>query len=422
VTSSPRAAVRRLALTRLISITGGAAAYTALMFTIFSETHSAAWLTLAALATFGAEGLFGPVGGILGDRLDRKRLMVVCELIGAVCFGAMALVHSPGSLVLFSFLSALAEPAFISASAAAIPNLVGDDQIAWANGTVSLGRNLGILVGPLVGGLLVSRIGAQWVFAINAISFAVSAGVIATVSGRFADPARERRHGLGLRPGFRYLRQERVLWTVTIAWTVLILGFGMALVADVPLVQSFGAGSLGFGLLIAFWGGGTATGSIASRRMTAAAELPSLAGGMLVAGAMGVLVWLAPWFWVVLAATLLMGIGDSVGEVATRGLLQRRTPDELRSRVSAAADGIINTSFAVSFLLGGVTLNALGPKPVYALGGITCALGALVVLRVVRTRPVGVAPAPAAAMEPGPLITARTPLTSPGDPPGPARA
>src|SRR5919198_312637 len=119
MTVAPRAAVRRLALTRVISITGGAASYTALMFTIFVETHSAAWLTLAALATFGAEGL-----------------------------------------VLFSFLSALAEPAFISASAAAIPNLVGEDLIAWANGTVSLGRNLGILVGPLIGGALVSRIRA----------------------------------------------------------------------------------------------------------------------------------------------------------------------------------------------------------------------------------------------------------------------
>src|ERR671930_131669 len=195
MTIAPRAAVLRLALTRVISITGGAAAYTALMFTIFIETRSAAWLTLAALATFGAEGLFGPVGGILGDRLDRKRVMIVCELIGAVCFGAMALLHSPGSLVLFSFLSALAEPAFISASAAAIPNLVGEDLIAWANGTVSLGRNLGILVGPLIGGLLVSRIGASWVFGINAVSFAISAAIIATVKGRFADPVRERRHG-----------------------------------------------------------------------------------------------------------------------------------------------------------------------------------------------------------------------------------
>jgi MFS family permease len=154
--------------------------------------------------------------------------------------------------------------------------------------------------------------------------------------------------------------------------------------------------------------------------MTAAVEVPVLASGMLLAGVMGVLIWVAPWFWVVLAATLLMGIGDSVGEVATRGLVQRRTPDELRSRVSAASDGIINTAFALSFLLGGVTLNALGPKPVYALGGATCVLGALVMLRVIRTPPARVEPAPSAAAEPGALIAARTPLTSPGDPPGPA--
>jgi predicted MFS family arabinose efflux permease len=194
----------------------------------------------------------------------------------------------------------------------------------------------------------------------------------------------------------------------------------MVLVADVPLVRSFGAGSVGFGELITFWGVGTAAGSIAGRRLTAATEIPALAWGLIVIGLTGVAIWLSPWFWLVLAATVPMGVGDAIGDVATRGLQQRRTPDELRSRVSAASDGVIYMAFAVALVLGGFALDALGPKPVYALGGLSSVLGMLLLLPVLRTPPVDREAGETLAMEPGPLIAARTPLTSPGDPPTPA--
>jgi hypothetical protein len=61
--TTTRTALYRLALARLISLAGGAAAYTALMFTIFRQTHSAAWLSAAALATFGTEGSPAPSSG-----------------------------------------------------------------------------------------------------------------------------------------------------------------------------------------------------------------------------------------------------------------------------------------------------------------------------------------------------------------------
>ncbi len=167
---SPRSNVRRLAVGRLISVTGGAAAYTALMFTVWNETHSATWQSVALLLTFGVVGILSPITGHLGDRYDRRKVMIISESIAAAIFFAMAFVHSPAVLIGLAFASALAESPFYSASSAAIPNLVEtEEDIAWANSLLGLGRNAGIMLGPVIGGVLLSALGgSSWVFAINA--------------------------------------------------------------------------------------------------------------------------------------------------------------------------------------------------------------------------------------------------------------
>ena len=90
-----RAKIRRLATGRLISVTGGAAAYTALNFTIWSRTHSPGMQALSLLLTFGVAGILGPFGGALGDRFDRRKVMIWCEAVSAVFFAAMAFAHAP---------------------------------------------------------------------------------------------------------------------------------------------------------------------------------------------------------------------------------------------------------------------------------------------------------------------------------------
>ncbi len=131
---SPRANVRRLTLARLISVTGGAAAYTALTFTIYERTRSPTWLAAALFLTFGVSGLIGPLAGALGDRFDRRRIMIASDLAGAGCFTAMAFARDPGWLLAFAFVSAVVEAPFWPASGAAIPNLVEAKDLGWANG------------------------------------------------------------------------------------------------------------------------------------------------------------------------------------------------------------------------------------------------------------------------------------------------
>src|SRR5580765_8881710 len=113
MTTPPRTAVRRLALARVISLSGGAAAFAALNYAIYQETRSPTWVAAALFLTFGTVGFVGLFAGALGDRFDRKRVMVLSDLAGAVCFGAMAFVDDPGWLLVVAFLSALAEAPFM---------------------------------------------------------------------------------------------------------------------------------------------------------------------------------------------------------------------------------------------------------------------------------------------------------------------
>src|SRR6185295_16645797 len=141
-----RAKIRRLATGRLISVTGGAAAYTALNYTVWTRTHSPGMQALSLLLTFGVAGVVGAFG------------------------------------------SALAEIPCITTSRAAIPNLVEDeDDVSWANSLVTMGVHAGIAVGPLVGGVLVATAGASWVFGLNALTFLVSIGLTITVRGSYQE-------------------------------------------------------------------------------------------------------------------------------------------------------------------------------------------------------------------------------------------
>jgi MFS family permease len=310
--------------------------------------------------------------------------MIASDLTAALCFFGMALVHDPGLLLVFAFLSAAAEAPFLSASSAAIPNLVENDQLGWANGLVAMGRNAGILLGPLLGGLLVASIGSGLVFAVNAVTFLASAALVATVRARFSGDREDTDEHRGLRAGFRFLWTERVLRTITLAWLALVLGLGMTMVADVPLVDLFNAGSFGYGVLIACWGGGSIVGSLLGRRLKESNEAIWFLIGTGAIAATSIIAGVSPWFALVLGAILVMGIGDGASLVAQQGIMQRRTPDAVRSRVSAAFDAVLHIGMAVSYVIAGPAVSWLGPRGVYIVGGVAAFGGIFIALPILK--------------------------------------
>jgi len=169
-----------------------------------------------------------------------------------------------------------------------------------------------------------------------------------------------------------------------LAWTALVFGMGLVMVADVPLVEHFDAGSVGYGLLITFWGAGSVLGSFAGRYLNEENEPKALFLGVVVIAVTTGGIAVSPWFAPILALVLVSGVGDAVTLVAEQGIQQRRTPDAVRSRVMAASEGLVSLSFVVGLAFAGIVLRAVGPQGVYAIGGLTGAIGALVLLPALR--------------------------------------
>jgi MFS family permease len=399
---SPKSNVRRLAIGRLISVTGGAAAYTALNYTVWERTHSPFMQALSLLLTFGVAGLVGPLTGALGDRFNRRTVMIWSEAISAIFFAAMVFAKDPGLLIALAFGSAIAELPFFSASRAAIPNLVeSEEDLSWANSLVSMGVHAGIAVGPVIGGGLVAilapgetppadrlYLAGAVVFGLNTISFLVSLAVTLTVRGRFEEErsSEPRPEHEGVLAGAMYLFRERVLRRMAIAWLVFVLGMGMGMVADAPLAESFGTGGWGFGLLIACWGTGSVLGTVFGRWMNARTEPIWMVFGAAGVAVSAFGVGLFGLFPLVLVSLLVMGTSDGVSIVAENGIMQRRTPDAVRSRTMAALEAVLSLGLAIAYLAAGPVLRVVEAQTVYVIAGVFALGATFVLLPLIRLR------------------------------------
>ena len=135
-----RPAVRRLATARFISLAGTAAASTALSYLIYERTgHKTIWLSAALVVTFGAHAVFTPLMGSLGDRFDRRRILIWSDVLAAVGFLVLMFVSAPAWMLVVAFLTSVADSPFASVSQSALPNLAGKERLSWANGLMGIG-------------------------------------------------------------------------------------------------------------------------------------------------------------------------------------------------------------------------------------------------------------------------------------------
>jgi MFS family permease len=387
-----RAAVRRVAAARGISLTGSGAAFASLAYIVYRLTgESAIWLSMTLLLTMGVQGLVQPIASWLGDRFDRRRVLVISDLAAAAGFVALAFARTPGQLVVIASITAILESPVWAVAAASIPNLIDEDHLPWANGQVAIGRHLGSFVGPLLGTQLIVWLAGDgasgdrllgagaFVFGLNAATFLVSAWLIGSTPGRFNDERPAESEHAGIRAGFRYAMSDRVLRSILLGWSVLLLGVGLILVAELPYALGFGQGAFGYGLISALWGGGAALGAVfAARFLTATREPRTLLVSVLLGGLVMFAIGWSPVWIVALVLMVTEGICEGFASVSEQGLLQRRTPDEVRSRVAGAVEAATLIALAVSLTAGGPIVDWLGPRAAYVIGGVMTVLAALI--------------------------------------------
>ena len=306
--------------------------------------------------------------------------MIWADLGSAMAAGAMALsVDSPLALVLLFGLLAVVESPFAPASAAAIPNLVREDELPRANALIAATASTSYLLGPLLGGLLLGvGASASQLLAVDSASFVVSALFVASIRRSFG-----RGRGTESRPGVwegvRVIVHEPILRLLITASMVSLVGIGIVNVSNYPLSLELGGGTEGYGAMESLLGGGGLVGAALASRLLTPARAPLIisisfavsAAGLLLAG-------LAPVIAVALAGMAIAGAGRGLGDVADTTLIQARTEDAVRSRVFAAQDGAAHAAFSAAMLSGGVLVGVSGPR-LATLTAAGCALAAALV-------------------------------------------
>jgi MFS family permease len=384
-----RSAVRRLAVSRLISMAGTDASALAIGFSLYAKTHSSVWLSLSLFLSVGLGAVLAPIGGWLGDRFDRRRLMLGAELGSAALFLLAAVVPVPAVLLAMSVPGALLGAIFGASSGAAIAAIASEEDLAWANAAIGVGSNVGKTAGRLLGGVLVAVLGASVVFLVDAATFLASAALIATVLLPFGHGHGESRvappEETGAAAGMSYLLRHPVLAPVLAAACVSTLVTSFSMTAEVPLVDALGSGAVALGVLTACWGLGTVAGSWwSSRALHRGNEATGVLVGRAVMAAGIGLVALTPAIGLVFACYLIGGIGGGFMATASQSLLQRNTPDPLRARVLGATEAARNVAFGAGALIAGFAVSAIGPQLTFGLVGVGVLLGLIPLVRLVK--------------------------------------
>jgi MFS family permease len=397
-TATRRGAVRLIALARLVSVSGSQAAQIALVFAIYEQTHSGAWVVAALVASVTTTGLVGPAAGWVADRFDRRRVMVCSEVAGAAAYAGIMFLHRPLYLVVGVFVATVVGAPFRAASSAATPNLVPADALPWANGLLQTAFNIGLVAGPLIGGAVVAASGAGTVFAVNAVSFMLSAFLIAGTTGDFGGGEEHRAARADGDPhpllaGFHAIAGNSFLLALCASSACAFGAFGAALVIDPALADQFDAGSVGYGLLTTVWGGGAVIGAIlAGRTVTVRSAPGAVVWGM---GAMAVSlgsIAVLPTFPLIVAVGAIGGTGSGFVFVPLLLLVQHHTTDAVRGRVVAATESCEQVAFLLGMAAAALAISLVDAQRAYALAGAALLVAALCAARAASTsRDTGVA-------------------------------
>ncbi len=236
----------------------------ALTVDVYDETGSGVWVAALLIADFLPIVLVGLLLGPLVDRLSRRRLMIVSDLVRCGVFAALPFVDSPAAVVGLAAVSGVATGFFVPAGVAGLPNLVPDEELTNANSLIVTIETLAAMIGPVLGGIMLALSGTSLPYAVNAVTFLVSAALIARIPRHKlqSDESLSRGHWRDVADGLRLVVTARPLRTVLVVWNVVILGAAAINVAEVVFAKdTLGAGNLGFGALVAASGVGLVLGS-----------------------------------------------------------------------------------------------------------------------------------------------------------------
>jgi MFS family permease len=364
------------------------------------------WLYLIALAVFAydaggatAVGLVAlirtlpsaigaPFTSLFADRYDRARVMLVAELVCAVTMiaaAAVAYYDAPAAFVyLLVGVVTLASTAFRPAQAAALPGLARTpDELTAANLASSTIATLAGFVGPAGGGLMLAVTSVEVVFLVTAAVFLLAAALAAGVTAPApAEPRRASSRTIVREAGagFGVIATDpdmRLLMGLYCAQALVGGAFNVLVV--VSALELLDLGNAGVGWLNAAFGIGGLMGAIVALALLARRRLASdFMFGIVLWGVPLALIGVWPEPVVALLLLGLVGVGETLVEVAGPTLLQRSVPDRVLARVFGALESLLITTIGVGGLLAPLLIALLGIRgALFASGALLPILAAV---------------------------------------------
>jgi Transmembrane secretion effector len=374
-----------------VSLLGDGIYVVALAWQVYELSNSPTSLSLVGVAWTVPLGVFVLVGGVISDRVERRRVMIGADIVRALAAGAIGFLSLTGSIELWHLIAlavvfGTGEAFFGPAFTSVVPQIVPRHLLLEANSLDQFIRPLAfMLAGPALGGLIVASLGAAEAFIANGASFLVSAVAISLMRPRPLPPKEAERTSFvrELREGLAFVRAHAWLWATLSAAAVFLLAYWGPVDVLVPYLirNELDGGADSFGLVLACGG----VGSIIAAVLLGQRGLPRRhITFMYSAWGIGSLALvgfgLATAVWQLMAISLLEGAFFTAGLVVWGTLVHTLVPTGLLGRVTSL-DWFVSTSLVpVSFALTGPTSAWLGVETTLIAAGIASSIATMAFL------------------------------------------
>jgi MFS family permease len=355
---------------------------------VFKLTGSALALG-ATLAIYTAPQLFfGLAIGAWTDRTDRKRLMILVDLLSAVTIASVAVASGAGLLSLWwiyavVFVSSTLSIFFVAAEFGAIPSLVDSGELVSANGRIQASFAAASVLGPLAAGALLVFVPVEVILLLDAASFVASAVMLSLIARPFNAPITKRATSIrqDIVEGLRYVLSHPVLRNISLMMAMINM-VGATVFAQLVLFakQALRAEDSEVGLLFAAGGAGVVVLSLAAGPLRKRWSFGNVAlGALMLSGLLTVALAYTTSLWL---AVVLWAISSGLGvlfNINTGSLRQAIVPNQMLGRVISIAMVLAWSANPIGALAGGLLIERTGDvRLVYAVIGLVTFLIALV--------------------------------------------
>ncbi len=369
---------------QLVSVLGTQLTTVAVAYQVYGLTHSSFDVGLVSLVQLFPLLAFSLLGGTVIDAVDRRRLLIGAEMIMAAASAGLALNADLGPrlwpLFVFPAITAGLTGVDMPTRNAIVPNLVPAGQLAAAAALFQALFQVGIVVGPAVGGLLLAGAGIRFVYWADVVTFGVS--ILAAFFVAPQPPTRTAaRPGLrSVVEGFRFLRGRQALQgSYLIDINAMVFGMPRALFPALA-TTTFGGGAGVLGFLYAAVGAGGLIGALttgwvgAIRRQGRAVIISVIVWGVAIA-AFG----LVPWLGAALVLLAVAGWADVISAVFRNTILQLLVPDRLRGRLLGVHMAVVQGGPRVGDVEAGSVAAVFSNEISVVSGGVLCVVGAILI-------------------------------------------